>query len=111
MTQPRKSRTGEDGGGRRRSEEVTFSIFLRLSPPFSDLLAASIPMANRSLPQPASFAGRPLLRSAREAGGLGRSEEHTSELQSQSNLVCRLLLGKKKNIEPQQVQLALEQQP
>src|SRR5205085_3561614 len=34
-------------------------------------------------------------------GGLpcipSRSEEHTSELQSQSNLVCRLLLEKKKN--------------
>src|SRR2546430_13745640 len=35
-------------------------------------------------------------------GGLGdadfgRSEEHTSELQSQSNLVCRLLLEKKHN--------------
>src|SRR2546430_13340024 len=34
------------------------------------------------------------------AGGAGgailRSEEHTSELQSQSNLVCRLLLEKKK---------------
>src|SRR2546427_9624814 len=30
-------------------------------------------------------------------GALGeRSEEHTSELQSQSNLVCRLLLEKKK---------------
>src|SRR2546430_11309931 len=29
-------------------------------------------------------------------GMLQRSEEHTSELQSQSNLVCRLLLGKKK---------------
>src|SRR2546430_2868561 len=28
-----------------------------------------------------------------------RSEEHTSELQSQSNLVCRLLLEKKKNAE------------
>src|SRR2546430_8275919 len=28
---------------------------------------------------------------------LQRSEEHTSELQSQSNLVCRLLLEKKKN--------------
>src|SRR2546430_9227933 len=28
----------------------------------------------------------------------GRSEEHTSELQSQSNLVCRLLLEKKKKI-------------
>src|SRR2546430_4282771 len=27
-----------------------------------------------------------------------RSEEHTSELQSQSNLVCRLLLEKKKTL-------------
>src|SRR2546427_4400352 len=30
-----------------------------------------------------------------------RSEEHTSELQSQSNLVCRLLLEKKKNTKPE----------
>src|SRR2546430_2976253 len=30
------------------------------------------------------------------SGRLSRSEEHTSELQSQSNLVCRLLLEKKK---------------
>src|SRR5690349_22078772 len=29
-------------------------------------------------------------------GGLGRSEEHTSELQSRRDLVCRLLLEKKK---------------
>src|SRR2546430_10705461 len=29
--------------------------------------------------------------------GSVRSEEHTSELQSQSNLVCRLLLAKKKS--------------
>src|SRR2546430_11637890 len=29
---------------------------------------------------------------------VSRSEEHTSELQSQSNLVCRLLLEKKKKI-------------
>src|SRR5690606_41967678 len=29
--------------------------------------------------------------------GRGRSEEHTSELQSRENLVCRLLLEKKKN--------------
>src|SRR2546428_8802075 len=28
---------------------------------------------------------------------VGRSEEHTSELQSRSDLVCRLLLAKKKN--------------
>src|SRR2546430_3193085 len=31
---------------------------------------------------------------------VARSEEHTSELQSQSNLVCRLLLEKKKHTEP-----------
>src|SRR5688572_33459721 len=31
----------------------------------------------------------------------GRSEEHTSELQSQSNLVCRLLLEKKKETDRQ----------
>src|SRR2546427_7373174 len=30
------------------------------------------------------------------AGGSSRSGEHTSELQSQSNIVCRLLLEKKK---------------
>src|SRR2546430_5592809 len=30
--------------------------------------------------------------------GTTRSEEHTSELQSQSNLVCRLLLEKKKTV-------------
>src|SRR2546430_12148651 len=42
-----------------------------------------------------------VVRGARH-GGPGswtRSEEHTSELQSQSNLVCRLLLEKKKESE------------
>src|SRR2546430_5691912 len=34
--------------------------------------------------------------SANDRDGIRRSEEHTSELQSQSNLVCRLLLEKKK---------------
>src|SRR5688572_31066590 len=39
----------------------------------------------------------------RQRENLIRSEEHTSELQSQSNLVCRLLLEKKnkKNNKPQ----------
>src|SRR2546430_4676204 len=42
--------------------------------------------------------GAAQLGSAARAGQLraSRSEEHTSELQSQSNLVCRLLLEKKK---------------
>src|SRR5688572_32731522 len=35
-------------------------------------------------------------RLGRLVAGENRSEEHTSELQSQSNLVCRLLLEKKK---------------
>src|SRR2546430_5573653 len=41
---------------------------------------------------------RELVRDLAEVDAL-RSEEHTSELQSQSNLVCRLLLEKKKNTE------------
>src|SRR5689334_25066824 len=40
----------------------------------------------------------PVLRSQRAGAGALRSEEHTSELQSQFHLVCRLLLEKKKNI-------------
>src|SRR2546430_8264631 len=46
-----------------------------------------------------SLCDRPLdQRVHAETGDPLRSEEHTSELQSQSNLVCRLLLEKKKNI-------------
>src|SRR5256885_16429778 len=37
-------------------------------------------------------------RRARHAGDHERSEEHTSELQSPCNLVCRLLLEKKKHV-------------
>src|SRR2546427_6304797 len=37
-----------------------------------------------------------VIRQLGQERGLDRSEEHTSELQSQSNLVCRLLLEKKK---------------
>src|SRR2546430_9520002 len=38
--------------------------------------------------------------SHRHADHTSRSEEHTSELQSQSNLVCRLLLEKKNTARP-----------
>src|SRR5690606_28347093 len=50
---------------------------------------------------PASAAPAALLRarqersSGRAGSASGRSEEHTSELQSRENLVCRLLLEKK----------------
>src|SRR2546430_9239983 len=50
-------------------------------------------------------------RSNGDADGQGgapsdRSEEHTSELQSQSNLVCRLLLEKKKKSTTRTARLA-----
>src|SRR2546430_7733924 len=56
----------------------------------------------RSVPRPGRHAGGHARRLPRDrrggarAGRGHRSEEHTSELQSQSNLVCRLLLEKKK---------------
>src|SRR2546430_12278639 len=45
---------------------------------------------------PAARAGPARGARGRRGAGPRRSEEHTSELQSQSNLVCRLLLEKKK---------------
>src|SRR3990167_9273102 len=46
-----------------------------------------------ALDQPVNFVGRKIFENLFFPR---RSEEHTSELQSQSNLVCRLLLEKKK---------------
>src|SRR2546430_13235775 len=45
---------------------------------------------------PASRSASASCHTRRSNGDGRRSEEHTSELQSQSNLVCRLLLEKKK---------------
>src|SRR5256886_5777955 len=59
----------------------------------------ALPIYGRDVPRLACH-GPPLrveeLHREPERLGGGRSEEHTSELQSQSNLVCRLLLEKKK---------------
>src|SRR5256885_9456760 len=44
----------------------------------------------------ALFAGRGDAHALQELADTARSEEHTSELQSPCNLVCRLLLEKKK---------------
>src|SRR3712207_6920071 len=51
-----------------------------------------LPSISRRLALPEADARAPTLSSARR----GRSEEHTSELQSRQYLVCRLLLEKKK---------------
>src|SRR5215211_8960629 len=45
---------------------------------------------------PTDTGARASARARRPSSAAGRSEEHTSELQSHSDLVCRLLLEKKK---------------
>src|SRR5260370_23432063 len=67
----------------------------RMNPHHPKGLARALRRAHRILAllksRTAQCAGQPL-------GVVGRSEEHTSELQSHLNLVCRLLLEKKKKI-------------
>src|SRR2546430_5692796 len=72
--------------------------------PYTTLFRSREPGARAARPR---AAGAPRhARTRRPHGGdhLPRSEEHTSELQSQSNLVCRLLLEKKNNREMMQQQ-------
>src|SRR2546426_6017066 len=57
------------------------------------------PRAPSSQPPPPGKPRRAIHRALQvPVTALGRSEEHTSELQSPCNLVCRLLLEKKKKI-------------
>src|SRR2546430_4767598 len=75
-------------------------------PPRSTLFPYTTLFRSRTRPEEPGYKGLSILIGEKPRGtdadpfpveGLtGRSEEHTSELQSQSNLVCRLLLEKKK---------------
>src|SRR5688572_32204897 len=69
------------------------------SPPATSTSTTSRPArSSGSSPSAAVARPAPTTRPARRSTSCaGRSEEHTSELQSQSNLVCRLLLEKKNN--------------
>src|SRR5256886_6643346 len=60
-------------------------------------MAGPDPRSPIAITQPGEMFRRPLERDFRGVRVAWRSEEHTSELQSQSNLVCRLLLEKKKH--------------
>src|SRR3712207_7868474 len=69
--------------------------------PYTTLFRSSTSDLIRNVPQPRVFASPASLSSMSGAAssasrGKGRSEEHTSELQSRQYLVCRLLLEKKK---------------
>src|SRR2546430_7393056 len=66
------------------------------SPPVR-CVARSLPSRLRWLQMPVEYGWIQLGRDREVQFVSWRSEEHTSELQSQSNLVCRLLLEKKKN--------------
>src|SRR2546430_15190385 len=79
----------------------TFCFFFLNNAPPTEIYSLSLPDA---LPISAGHSRRGGIRAglrglclgrARRAREHARSEEHTSELQSQSNLVCRLLLEKK----------------
>src|SRR2546430_12570782 len=65
--------------------------------PYTTLFRSQYAGATRGA-EPESAAARRGRRLWPEYAPDNRSEEHTSELQSQSNLVCRLLLEKKKEI-------------
>src|SRR2546430_7900011 len=60
------------------------------SPPYSAVVDIA------ALQETLELQGEPGFRARQVWSWTARSEEHTSELQSQSNLVCRLLLEKKK---------------
>src|SRR5436190_6454583 len=66
---------------------------------FRSIFAAQVARENRPLPHGENPGFRPgLADHGRDVPrGEYRSEEHTSELQSHSDLVCRLLLEKKKH--------------
>src|SRR5256885_4036520 len=84
---------------------------LLLGEPFLAEAALEVGLVNRVVPpsecnalvqaQARKLAAKPLsaLIETKRLMKAGRSEEHTSELQSPCNLVCRLLLEKKKNID------------
>src|SRR5690606_42165905 len=67
--------------------------------PYTTLFRSRRRLRRADLPGPSLPADAPAGRAARRGRRAAprRSEEHTSELQSRENLVCRLLLEKKKN--------------
>src|SRR2546430_10522319 len=98
--------------GTHTTHDVLFFFLMIRRPPRSTLFPYTTLF--RSGKRPRSTAGVPSAEALSTTMMLGRSgsarrrpiiivvrsEEHTSELQSQSNLVCRLLLEKKKKSRP-----------
>src|SRR5438093_9880683 len=76
---------------------VTGNMFGDILSDEASMLTGSIGMLpSASLDERGKGLYEPIHGSAPDIAGKNRSEEHTSELQSLTNLVCRLLLEKKK---------------
>src|SRR5256885_6793377 len=88
-----------------------FFFFLMIRrPPRSTLFPyTTLFRSRRALPRRAADLRLRAGPHRRRAAVLCRSEEHTSELQSPCNLVCRLLLEKKKKTEHTQYKLPTKQ--
>src|SRR2546429_2563089 len=76
-----------------------FFLMIRRPPrstlfPYTTLFRSQEPRFLRDVPRRVAGEGQARLREV--PSSVGRSEEHTSELQSRLHLVCRLLLEKKK---------------
>src|SRR5207302_4331745 len=82
---------------RKRSTAISFAAFKTagIDPPARHAAYASSTAGKRCGSTAVNSSVRILARSRRANGAATRSEEHTSELQSRENLVCRLLLEKK----------------
>src|SRR5256885_9486328 len=65
--------------------------------PYTTLFRSGLHQVRVKRQQPGSVGGRTLREHPDQLARAQRSEEHTSELQSPCNLVCRLLLEKKKH--------------
>src|SRR2546427_5734664 len=73
---------------------------------YDEALAAELLKGARAMEESVTY--QAIIRKGKAEGK--RSEEHTSELQSQSNLVCRLLLEKKKKEQTRtQAELAIKE--
>src|SRR5207253_10485730 len=75
----------------RRSSDLDFGVWLFAT---GGTALGKVNSSNDSAKS--NLSRRKFLRGSAAAGGVARSEEHTSELQSRGHLVCRLLLEKKK---------------
>src|SRR5256885_11119940 len=75
--------------------------------PYTTLFRSSNPLPELVLCRKVPLVGITVRRIRKQSLRISRSEEHTSELQSPCNLVCRLLLEKKKRTNALYVELTV----